>query len=67
MSVLKDFEKKYGQERFTTNTKMSKKERQEVVARAKRFTKGNISAWIRYSSTHHTPPKRALVSQKKAA
>lgn len=67
MAVLKEFEKKYGQNRVTTNVKVSDEEQAMIEKKAKQFTKGNVSAWIRYAATKHIPTKRELVTPRKKA
>lgn len=32
-----------------------------LTARAKKFAKGNLSAWLRHAGTMHTPPKNAVI------
>lgn len=42
------------------NSKVSKVDRQKLTESAKKFTKGNISAWIRLASLRYVPSKSEI-------
>lgn len=50
------------EKRTLINVLVTKEERAAIEARAKRFAKGNVSAWVRYAAGQMTPPKKDLVS-----
>lgn len=40
------------------NLKVASKDLELLVARAKKFANGNLSAWLRYAGQNHTPVKK---------
>jgi hypothetical protein len=42
------------------NLKITRKDRKVVAARAKRFVKGNLSAWLRFAGAHFKPTQAQL-------
>jgi hypothetical protein len=42
------------------NLKVNKIELKLLVARAKRFAKGNMSLWLRHAGTKYTPKRKDL-------
>lgn len=42
------------------NFKVNEPEYRELLKRAKRFSKGNLSFWLRYAGMSHTPSKKEL-------
>lgn len=43
-----------------TNLRLSDEDRSLIEAKARQYTKGNVSAWLRYAGINHTPPASAL-------
>lgn len=43
------------------NLKVESKDRKAIEARALKFAKGNVSAWLRYAGSKFTPPKNAVI------
>jgi hypothetical protein len=37
------------------NLKATERDRALLISRAKRFAKGNLSAWLRHAGIHHKP------------
>lgn len=44
--------------RILLNVKVSEEEREAIESKAKQFTRGNISAWLRYSGVKCQPRKK---------
>lgn len=42
------------------NFKMEKADIKLMVSKAKKYTKGNISQWLRFSSVNHVPKRKDL-------
>lgn len=42
------------------NLKVTAEERKALVQNAKKFAKGNLSLWLRYSGLNHVPRKKDL-------
>lgn len=65
--MLKDLKDK---EKKLINLKVTEEEFAALMANAKKFTaspkrpEGNLSLWLRYAGTHHTPPASALTKPK---
>jgi hypothetical protein len=57
-SMLKKMVK---QELKPINFKCADSDREKIVEKAKEFTKGNVSEWIRHAAMNYSPPKRDLV------
>lgn len=47
--------------RALINLKVESKDRKAIEARALKFAKGNVSAWLRYAGSKFTPPKNAVI------
>lgn len=58
--------KSSGSKLSVVNVKISKKDRAALVANAKRFAKGNLSAWIRHAGRVYTPKKGEKIVLKAA-
>lgn len=45
------------------NLKVNEEDRKTLDARAKKFAKGNLSAWLRHAGKYYVPKKSELISQ----
>jgi len=45
------------------NLKVTEAEHTKAFAQAKKYTKGNLSAWIRFSATHFEPKRTDLTKR----
>lgn len=43
------------------NLKVSGKDHKLLVARAKKYAGGNLSAWLRYAGSNYVPPKNVVI------
>lgn len=43
------------------NFKVTKQTHSAIIAQAKKFAKGNTSAWLRYAAMNHKPAKNATI------
>jgi len=48
--------------RTIINFKITKSERKTIEQNAKKYTKGNVSLWLRYCALHHAPKASELKS-----
>lgn len=62
----KQANKNSGSKLGVVNVKMSNADRKRMIANAKRFAKGNLSAWLRHAGKVYTPKKGEKVSLKAA-
>lgn len=46
------------------NVKMSEADRKSLIAHAKRFAEGNLSAWLRHAGRRYVPKKGEKISLK---
>jgi len=56
-TVLKDS----GKDLTLLNLKISSKDRRRLVAMAKKYAGGNLSAWLRFAGAHYVPPKSVII------
>lgn len=47
--------------RHLVNFKIDNAEQKVLMQRAKKFAKGNLSAWLRYAGSKFVPPKNAKI------
>ena len=48
------------EKRVNVNLKATKEEIKIIKEKADEFTKGNVSAWVRYASMNCKPPRAAI-------
>lgn len=48
------------------NVKMTEADHKRLIAKAKRFADGNLSAWVRYTGRVYTPKKGEKITLKAA-